>query len=221
MQRSELIAALRSQEYHNIGNGAFSKVYGKEGSERCIKIGQGDNWIDFILWGVKNGFNGTFTPNIFYFQSFDEYYVAIVERARCDAKEADNFSMNLITAFKIAVISNKSVVKLPVNWIDFFDKFYDYSLSVYDAEDLKPANWLIRPNGSLFLNDPVHGYRHKFKGCVVNGRVYEKPVHFNIFDAIADKPPAPKFKDVIEQKKAPKPWMKLNFNPNDIRQHRR
>lgn len=162
--KEDFIDSLVADGWKIIGNGYFSVALARDENDHVIKVGARDNWPDFIMWSIAAGFNGTFVPKCFSLEHHRHFYVAEMERCLDASKHKDAFNWKIINAFDRATSWTGDTSGLPVNWLPFFKAFKAEWSKTLDYQDLKPANWLVRPNGSLCLNDPVHGNRCKFHG---------------------------------------------------------
>jgi hypothetical protein len=169
---------LVTRGFDRIGSGYYSYVFAKPGSDRCIKVSSGDNWPDYIKWGMDNGYAGTFTPKVYSLKNVKcgqyekDYYIAVVERMQSlDLWRGNKLQQNLRAYIEHG--DNAALFTCPEDW----KAFARHARIAGMVDDLKAENWLQRTDGSLCLNDPVCGDHLKFRGRIKNGLTVEpKPL---------------------------------------------
>lgn len=190
LNRSRFIESLIKNGYFLVGQGYYSNVYTKPGLDKVVKVGSGDDWIDFILWGIDNGYAGAFTPMVYSYKYFPEgyFYVAVVERCKAFSECCFNQKHKMDYDMFRNIVScirgwGGGIDACPINWQTFVRRFKQFASERSDADDLKEANWLMRPDGSLCLNDPMHGSASRWRGRIKNGKIIEPTKKTSAHDA--------------------------------------
>jgi len=162
---------LSKKGFKNIGGGAFSTVWHKKG-DRVIKVGRHDDWIEYILWGHKNGFGGNYVPRVYSFKTFpgkpihgepNPFYVAVMEKLHCTTRQLyhDNTAHDLLVAaplFTTAVEYKNpmaaTLLDLLLPGITFFKNKF---MEAFEGAglDLHGGNFMLRSDGSFVLTDPI------------------------------------------------------------------
>lgn len=83
MDRVRFVSGLRRRGFNVLGSGLYSTVLCKGNSDRVIKVGSTDNWLDYIIWAAREGYAGGLAPRVYSFKRFDHWYVAVMERLDC------------------------------------------------------------------------------------------------------------------------------------------
>jgi hypothetical protein len=158
---------LEKKGWKLLGSGAHSRVLAKGDSKKVIKVGcSADNWMRYVLWGRKHGYEGNFVPKVHsykYFKGKDRpFYVAVVERMeRCSSgchKEKDSVLLGL---FRTAYDNDHA--RAAMNFLhpgcgDFSDRLYKAANDNKWGMDIHGGNFMVRKDGSWVATDPVHSY---------------------------------------------------------------
>ena len=159
---------LEKKGWKLLGSGAHSRVLAKGDSNKVIKVGcSADNWMRYVLWGRKNGYEGNFVPKVYsykYFKGKSPFYVAIVERmerctSRAKGSEKDAILMDL---FQYAVRDNMYAYAA-LNFTepgcgDFAAKLATAANDNNWSMDLHGGNFMTRKDGSWVATDPVNAH---------------------------------------------------------------
>lgn len=153
---------LTKKGFKCLGSGHFSRVYGKEGSDRVIKIShQPDNWIDYVVWADKLGYAGNLAPKVFSYKYNEKgnYSISIVERMECtlhklDTKHDHHVTVSMFEKYKagntLAGCFLEEIVPTAASFVDALKKEFEG-----DRFDLHNGNFMVRPDGTFCLTDPV------------------------------------------------------------------
>jgi hypothetical protein len=156
---------LQRRGYNLIGEGAYSRVYAKPGSNRVVKVNRSDdNWLDYVLWGMAAGYAGTLTPRVYSFRTI-EYpwgvnYVAIVERMTATLRQIDHTPLfrhycaigKAARGYTVDLTEAERAVPGCTQFAADLCSRFAGSL------DLHGSNAMVRPDGTLCFTDPVNGY---------------------------------------------------------------
>jgi hypothetical protein len=164
------IDGLKKRGFEELGNGAYSTVLAKKGSNRVIKvIRRPDGWIDYIHWGAKKG--SPFIPKVFSYKKIKglkkDFEVAIVERLEYTFYKApEDHALMILPDLMHKSDSNPMTARfmeiLAPGLRDFMaevkEEFNEGHL------DLHAGNLMIRKDGSFVLSDPVcEGSKNDYK----------------------------------------------------------
>lgn len=154
--------ALVRRGYERLGGGSFSTVYAKPGSDRVIKVThRPDNWIDYCLWGEKEGYAGSLSPKVYSFKVFNKgqhFSVSVVERMKRDCgrigRKEDLYVLgDLLYRY---VHSENTMCGLFLE--ELAPGMADFCLKLkknFGELDLHGGNIMVRDNGSVCVTDPV------------------------------------------------------------------
>lgn len=170
MEKLKYMNHLAHRGFERIGGGLHSTVYAKPGSDRCIKVGSGDRWPDFIEWAFKQGYLGNFAPMVYSFKQHDGFYVAVMERLVCSFIDIEH---------DIKWPSNKWTIPQYRDWAqlnnyrnipDKYAKenqselFGDFAANLranHLANDLHEGNFMLRKDGQIVCIDPTSNYAER------------------------------------------------------------
>lgn len=160
MNPDRFIAGLRRRGYHVLGQGLYSTVLAKPGSQRVVKVNRSlDGWPDYMLWASKAGYAGTFAPKVYSFKFHGTWYVAVMERleatidaTRCDNPRGYKIWQQLQRAISGWLADQKELDALvPGAWC-FATALRTSGIG---ATDLHTQNFMLRHDGSVVCTDPV------------------------------------------------------------------
>lgn len=144
------MAALKARGYKEIGDGCYSTVLAKRGSDKVVKISRcKDSWLEYITWANRHGFGGSHAPRVYAFKQYPQFYVAIMERLDCTLKDVS-------WERKSAVRAQKERGSMGSFFDQFREAFREY------ATDLHEGNWMLRGD-ELVLTDPITDPWDKYK----------------------------------------------------------
>lgn len=154
--------ALRCRGYEHLGHGAFSTVYAKPGSDRVIKVThRPDHWIDYCLWGEKNGYAGTLSPKVYSYKMFtkgERFSVSVVERmkktcSRMGRKEDLYILDDLLGKY---IHSENTMCGLFLEELSPGLAAFGLKLKEnFGGLDLHGGNIMVRENGTVCVTDPI------------------------------------------------------------------
>lgn len=153
-----------------LGSGAYSTVYGKEGSDRVIKVGRqpDDGWIDYCKWAAENGFAGGLAPKVYSYKRFNrgerEFSVAVMERMEKTGHrigaQMDAYPIKWLIQMDLQY--DNDMVKLLLDAAS--PKFREFGAKMrerFDSHfDLHDGNVMLRKDGSLCITDPLANSSH-------------------------------------------------------------
>lgn len=156
--KHDYISALEEHGFARLGGGLYSTVLAKPGSDRCIKVGSGDRWPDYVEWAATNGYMGTFAPKVYAFKQHDSFYVAVMERLVCTVAEAGQRA-ETHHFWRQA----KAIVRPYFDYDDMLEagpwlSFLSAIKAAGLADDVHDHNWMLRRDGQLVLIDPISSY---------------------------------------------------------------
>lgn len=159
---------LEKKGWKLLGSGAHSKVFAKDTmkdgpSKKVIKVGcSGDSWMRYVLWGRKNGYEGTFVPKVHSYKYFKKggFYVALVERMeRCSSEEDKEKDTVLLKLFRHA--NRNDYAKASMNFLE--KGCGDFARTLVQAAndnrwslDIHGGNFMVRKDGTFVATDPVN-----------------------------------------------------------------
>jgi len=172
--KRSFVEALTKRGFVAIGNGMYSQVLAKPGSDRVIKVGAYDSWIDYVLWAHKAGYGGTFAPKVYSYKSYSgateqygntKFYVAVMERLDKTLRQVprEHDYKYLHQLFEQAVgYKHRMSLTLADLAIPGLGRFAtDFTIAndkdLFSGLDLHGGNFMLRSDGSLVLTDPVAG----------------------------------------------------------------
>lgn len=162
--RDRYIKHLLKHGYHLLGSGCYSQVFGKPGSDRVIKVNtRPDDWLDYVLWGAKAGYAGTFTPKVYSYRVLGDFtYIAVVERMAMTVDEmrpteplARDWWDIRRTITQQGDSQEKQNAETLVPGISKFGRELCNHLRGSLYLDLHTGNAMLRHDGSLCITDPV------------------------------------------------------------------
>lgn len=149
--------ALQKKGFKRLGSGAFSTVYGKDGSDRVVKVThRPDNWIDYIYWAAKKGYTGNLAPKVFSYKKIGDFSVAIVEKMEHTVnrvEEADPY--NLVDYLLHYQHSIPQAAEFVDQLVPGLNKFVTELRGEFGHLDLHRGNYMVRKDGSFVVTDPV------------------------------------------------------------------
>lgn len=153
------IVKLQSKGFKILGNGHYSTVLAKEGSDRVIKVTRmDDGWIDYVKWGAENGYAGKFSPMVYSWKKFPAgFSVAVMERMDFDLDrdkaEGSDYQLlfDLIYRSKKSMLAKVYMDDICPGIVPFIDKLK----RTLRASDIRGANTMVRKDGSICFTDPV------------------------------------------------------------------
>lgn len=93
---NHFICALHKRGFKQLGEGIFSVVLAKPGSDKVIKVCRGwrlDAWGAYAFWATQHGYAGNLAPKVFSYREFNgtvsKFYVAVVERLAMTLSQYD------------------------------------------------------------------------------------------------------------------------------------
>jgi hypothetical protein len=183
--RSRLVNRLESQGWERIASGAFSVVYGKDGSDQVIKVSKDmDSWPEYIQWAREEGLDGTFAPKVhalkvitkdclkpFYIARMDRLEETASERAM-DADDEEGEKLNdfhktlegICYATDSMTHRNRRhhesdlafVEEVQPGIVENVTKFRE-RFQDGGGFDLHTGNWMYDKAGNILLTDPLAG----------------------------------------------------------------
>jgi hypothetical protein len=160
--------SLKRRGFRQIGDGMFAAVYAKPGSNKVIKIaGDKDSWPIYIAWASKNGYLGTFAPNVTSFRVFDTgydtFYVAVMERLSMTLRQIEESGQNHPALDKRRDMMKyghfRSMAEIKKNvpeWAEFIEGLLDCGNESGVHFDVHRGNWMVIDD-RLVLTDPFSG----------------------------------------------------------------
>jgi len=159
------IKALMKRGFEVLGEGAFSTVLAKPGSDRVIKvIRRPDGWINYIQWAASIGEAGKFAPTVFSYKKIKgkrkDFAVAVMERLSYTLDDAPmEHEKKLLPGLIYRAADNEMARKftevLAPGLMDFLVKMAGYYEIPIKNFDLHPGNLMIRADGTFVIVDPV------------------------------------------------------------------
>lgn len=157
-------AALEKKGYTILGQGNFSRVLAKKGSDKVIKvICSQDNWIDYVTWAAEKGYAGTFAPKVYSYKHIKRgnFSVAVVERmektlSQVKSSEDMDLVSNLVSYYgsmgntMAGLFLDELAPGLAAFTKDLHTKFRHHL-------DLHNGNYMLRKDGTFCVTDPVYG----------------------------------------------------------------
>lgn len=152
---------LKKRGFVRIGVGMYSWVVAHPKSNKVIKLGRGDAWIDYIFWAHKTGYGGNFAPRVYSYRQHKNFYVAIMERLdkrACDLEMYEDLAL-VHRLFGTGVeYKNKLALTLVDLVIPGLGKFAaDFQRAFPKGRDLHGGNFMLRSDKSFVLIDPLTG----------------------------------------------------------------
>jgi hypothetical protein len=179
MNKSDYINKLQEKGFELLGRGLHSNVFAVPYTDSVIKVGNADEWPDYIQWSIQNGYNGKFAPKVSSLKFKDGYYVAIMERLVATISEIKNEIRNSGKGG----LYNNSITKL-ANEVDKFrynpeggidaPELQDFVATLKKkrlANDLHDGNIMVRKDGQLVVTDPVSNSSSTAKFRIKNGEL--------------------------------------------------
>jgi len=158
---------LRKRGFIQLGSGAFSTVFAKEGSDRVIKVTNNpDNWIDYVQWAAQNGYAGTYAPKVFSYKKIGDFTVSVVERMEKPARDIrpqeDLAFVDHLASYYLThnnTVAGVFLDELLPGMCDFLTKLRKEFIKDPDKErlDMHGGNFMVRKDGSYCFTDPVCG----------------------------------------------------------------
>src|SRR6266446_2469563 len=148
MDQNQFNNRLEKRGYEMLGIGMYSRVWGKPGSSKVIKVGTtNDSWLTYIVWAMSKGYVGNHAPRVdsFKVNGQEGYFVAVMERLR-RLNTGNCKLMNKLTP------DTNSITDTVPEWKTFSKEF---TARFGRHNDLHDGNWLQRENGELVLTDPL------------------------------------------------------------------
>lgn len=166
------LKALTKRGFKILGRGYFSAVCHKPGTTRVLKVGirpsEGDGWSDYMFWGAKKGYAGTFVPKVYSYKwvkgKKSDFYIASMEKLDSEMSNFGSDHANTVIANLIeygAKYNNELGITLADLAVPGLGKFCT-SLAAHFVDsrlDLHGANIMTRHDGSLVVIDAVAGHR--------------------------------------------------------------
>lgn len=171
---------LKKRGYTLIGRGYYSAVYGKEGSDRVIKVGrdpEGDGWLDYIDWATQKGYLGKWAPQVYSYKYHrgdyayrtgkyeGSFYVAVVERldktvSRLDKRSPEK-ALPMVFEYAENPLVNEVMDRLSPG-LGSFSKDFMTTFSKNAGVDVHGENIMLRKNGEIVINDPLSSKRRMY-----------------------------------------------------------
>ncbi len=158
---------LQKKGWTLLGSGAHSRVLAKGDSTKVIKVGcSADNWMRYVLWGRKHGYEGNFVPKVYsykYFKGKSPFYVAVVEKMErttsngCQ-EDKDHVLLNLFSMAKRNDHAQAALNMLEQGCGDFARNLSKAANDNDWAMDVHGANFMVRSNGTWVATDPVNAH---------------------------------------------------------------
>lgn len=166
------VRCLKRRGYVEIGDGLFSVVLAKPGSDRVIKVckGRSDSWPDYILWATKSGYAGRFAPRVYSFRRIDSvsggrFYVAVIERLDLTASKISPLEGDArYTQYAVARdiveewrVDQNKIARLECTqpgMTDFCRAFTRFAECHGYCRDVHSGNWMFKGD-RLVLTDPI------------------------------------------------------------------
>jgi hypothetical protein len=174
--------ALEKKGFKLIGNGYYSKVYAKDGSDKVIKVGRTpatDGWLEYIDWATQKGQLGKFAPMVFSYKyhsgeyvhdgygkwEWTSFYVAVVERLDKRARDLDRKSPVKALPMVFEYADNGIVEEVMDRLTPGLGSFSKDFLRDFESGgiDVHADNIMLRKNGEIVINDPLSSKRQPYK----------------------------------------------------------
>jgi hypothetical protein len=170
--------------YQKIGSGLYSNVFAKPNGERCIKVGQFDQWPHYARWAIEAGYAGNFAPKVYSLKYHDDFYVAVMERlvatmndvqAASDYRCENNSLWHLYQGFYHAVDDWRETENA-IEKNQLPDDLAELKIFASDLRaagmtgDIHGGNVMVRKDGHLVVIDPS-SRRSDQKVRIKNGEV--------------------------------------------------
>lgn len=158
-------AWLTKRGFKRLGSGAYSTIYGKDGSDRVIKVtaGSQDNWIDYIQWSASKGYCGTLAPRVYSWKKFKiadgEFSVSVVERMSETIDQATKSDPYILQHLMWPAMSGHTLAQCYMEDIvpGSLKFFMDLKERFPGGHDLYGKNMMLRKDGTFCVTDPVCG----------------------------------------------------------------
>jgi hypothetical protein len=163
---SDYYRHLRNRGYEKLGQGRYSYVVAKPGSDRVIKMGRAvDGWPGYIEWSIIHGYDGTFAPRVYSLRFYAEFYVAVVERLVCTIGDLhrDNAYNNNYYSKLHSKMQDWSMWGEDHHGSEYADlrEFCCKCGQAKFADDMHGGNVMLRKDGHLVVTDPCSVYHGK------------------------------------------------------------
>lgn len=166
------IDRLEKRGYKRLGAGAYSTVLGKDGSDRVIKVSRSlDNWIDYVQWGAKEGYAGSFVPRVYSWKKFErpptaefggyersnDWSVAVVERMEATCTDHKHDMALLLNLYYPAQCGNTMAAVYMDDLAPGSYQFFQALNANHFNSDMGGKNVMLRKDGSFCVTDPCCG----------------------------------------------------------------
>lgn len=162
-------AFLRKKGYILLGSGSYSMVYGRDNSDKVIKIGRRpdeDGWQDYILWANERGFGGNLAPKLYSYKNYGEFYVAVMERltGRSHRVKSDEDKVRVETSsvlYRLMQMSLEDGNSISAELADLLDSRWKSFYTAFNEQfgetsvDFHSGNVMARENGEIVITDPL------------------------------------------------------------------
>lgn len=166
---------LRRHGYSLLGNGAYSEVWGKEGSEWVYKINGGcdDGWCEYVAWATERGYNTTYAPRVHALKKYNGFYIAKMQRYSKTLSDFRNSAQydtsreareeyrlfdiirNYTYSRELQNIKNAERNKIDQQFPGLIEFLADMLSRFNSGLDLHDGNFMIDKNGFLVVTDPI------------------------------------------------------------------
>lgn len=151
---------LQKKGFKRLGSGAFSTVYGKESSDKVIKVTRCiDNFVDYALWAAKEGYAGNYAPKVYSFKKYsNDFCVTVVERMKGTINGAKNSDPQALVCGLLKYSANHDNVYAGVLLDQLYPGFADFGIRLekkFGRLDIHEGNIMVRQDGSICFTDPV------------------------------------------------------------------
>lgn len=158
---------LEKKGWKLLGSGYHSRVLAKGDSNRVIKVGcSADNWMRYVLWGRKHGYEGNFVPKVYsykYFKAKVPFYVAIVEKMERTTSEGCREDKDHVLLDLFGMAKRNDHAKAALNMLeqgcgDFARNLCKAANDNNWSMDLHGGNFMTRKDGSWVATDPIDAH---------------------------------------------------------------
>lgn len=104
----QFIYRLKRRGFVEIGDGCFSTVLAKPGSDRVIKVcryARSDAWPEYVVWAAQHGYAGNLAPRVYSLHRIEGerggFYVAVIERLEAEICQISETRPDLASEYSV------------------------------------------------------------------------------------------------------------------------
>lgn len=147
-----LVRSYTQSGFSLIGGGMYSKVYGRPGTDWCIKVGRHlDGYLAFTQLAIQKGWIGTHAPYIYSIKVMDGFYITIMERLAVCVSNTRGTAWDMASTTQGSCEWQDRVRWISVHVNEMRNLGHKLHLDTHNG------NWMLRHDGSLVIIDPIAG----------------------------------------------------------------